>query len=321
MDRATPGTRAPESGTETDAGSAAGTGAAADAGRGAAADAAEPTAAERLAAPLAEAVERYDALGWPRPDAMLVSGSGLAVDLGASPYGPVPLQELVPFPIHGIAGHPLTVELLRPREGFHVLYQRGRLHSYQGHDAHETVFPVRLGRLLGATTLVMTNAAGGVDPELRPGDLVVVEDHVNLTGLNPLRGELPADWGPRFPDMVEAYDAGLRRLARATAEGLGIELRTGVYGGVAGPSYETPAEVRMLQGIGVHVTGMSTVLEVIAARHLGMRVLVISFVSNAGAGVTGEPLDHDEVLAAGAEAAALLRTLLGELLRRPELGG
>lgn len=272
-----------------------------------------------FAGPLDEGVRRYDALGWPRPEVLLVSGSGLAVDLDGAAAGPLPLQELVPFPIHAVEGHPLEVVLLAPPGGRPTLYQRGRLHSYQGYSAAETVYPVRLARLLGATTLVMTNAAGGLDPALSPGDLVLVEDHLNLTGLNPLRGQLPPAWGVRFPDMLTAYDPGLRALAREKAAELGIELRSGVYAGVAGPSYETPAEVRMLHRLGGHVTGMSTVLEVIAARQMGMRVLVVSLVSNAAAGVTDRALDHDEVLAAATAAAGKIRRLLGALLADPRL--
>jgi len=270
---------------------------------------------------LDEAVARYEALGWPRPEALLVSGSGLTVDLAGAGRAPVPLQDLLPFPIHAVVGHPLDVLLLEPAGGRPVLYQRGRLHSYQGYDAAETVFAVRLARLLGAKTLLMTNAAGGLDPAFSPGDLVLVEDHLNLTGLNPLRGDLPAAWGPRFPDMLTAYDPDLRELAREKAGELGIALGGGVYAGMAGPSYETPAEVRMLRLLGAHLAGMSTVLEVIAARHMGMRCLVVSLVSNAGAGVTDQPLDHEEVLAAGAAAAEKISRLLAALLADPRLVG
>jgi purine-nucleoside phosphorylase len=277
---------------------------------------------EDFAGPLQEGVRRYEALGWPRPQALLVSGSGLAVDLAGAAAAAEPLQRVVPFPIHAVEGHPLELVPLDVSQGGGartVLYQRGRLHSYQGYSAAQTVFPVRLARLLGAETLVMTNAAGGLDPELSPGDLVLVEDHLNLSGLNPLRGQLPPDWGPRFPDMLTAYDPGLRALAREKAAELGIELTPGVYAGVAGPSYETPAEVRMMHAMGAHVTGMSTVLEVIAARQMGMRVLVLSLVSNAAAGVTDQVLDHEEVLAAAGQSAEKIRRLLGALLADPRL--
>jgi purine-nucleoside phosphorylase len=271
------------------------------------------------AADLEAALARYRRLGWPAPDVALVSGSGLAVDLGAPVAGPLPLRDLLPFPIHAVVGHPLTVELLAPRPDRHVLYFRGRLHGYQGYDPHQTVLPVRLARRLGAGVLLMTNAAGGVRTDLAPGDLVLVEDQLNLSGASPLRGDLPADWGPRFPDLVGAFDPALRALAREAAAGLGLSLRAGVYAGLAGPAYETPAEVRMLRTLGADVTGMSTVLEVIAARHLGMRCRVLSLVSNQAAGVAPEPLTHDEVLAAGRAAAGALVRLLGALLADPRL--
>jgi purine-nucleoside phosphorylase len=274
-------------------------------------------AAELLDATL----DRWEGLGWPAPDLLLVSGSGLAVDLGEPLRGPVPLGELLPFPTEGIEGHPMEVALLEPIPGRRALYHRGRVHGYQGHPPAEVVAHVRLAGHLGARTLVMTNAAGGLDPDHRPGDLVAVSDHLNLTGWNPLHGGVPAEWGPRFPDMVGAYDPELRRLLHAKAEELGIALREGVYAGLAGPSYETPAEVRMLQTLGANLAGMSTVQEVIAARHLGMRCGVVSLVTNPAAGVTGEPLDHDEVLEAGREAAGRVRSLLTALLRDPAAYG
>jgi purine-nucleoside phosphorylase len=265
------------------------------------------------------AVERFDLLGWPRPKVAVVSGSGLAVDLGERTHGPVQLEFLLPFPTHAIDGHPHAVEILHPLPDRPVLYFKGRLHSYQGYSASDTVFPVRLAALLGAEALVMTNATGGLQPDQRPGDLVLIRDHINLTGLNPLRGQLPPEWGPRFPDMTHAYDQGLRELALRTAGELGIPLTEGVYTGLAGPSYETPAEVRMLRTLGGDIAGMSTVLEVLAARHMGLRCLAISMVSNPAAGLSTAPVTHDEVLAAGRAAAAKLQGLLGALLRAPEL--
>ena len=279
-----------------------------------------PSAAvDDLRRPLEEAVARWDRLGWPRPAVALVSGSGLGFDLAPPAHGPVPLADLIPFPVHAVEGHPLSVEVLLPRPGRAVLYQRGRLHSYQGYDAHETVFPVRLAARLGARALLFTNAAGGVRPGLAPGDLVLLRDQINLTGLNPLRGQLPPEWGPRFPDMSRAYDPALAALARAAAAGLGIPLEEGVYAGVAGPSYETPAEVRMLAMLGGDVTGMSTALEVIAARHMGLRCLGISLVANAAAEEGAPPIDHADVLAAGRRAGEALARLLAALLAHPAL--
>ncbi|HLE85515.1 MAG TPA: purine-nucleoside phosphorylase [Thermoanaerobaculia bacterium] len=266
------------------------------------------------AAALEAAVAAWDRRGWPRPRVLLVSGSGLAVDLYPPSHGPEPLAELLPFPVHAIEGHAHGVELILPRPDLPVLYLRGRLHAYQGYDPLQTVFPIRLAALLGARTLVMTNAAGGLTGGLEAGQLVLVRDHLNLTGLSPLRGRLPAAWGPLFPDLSQAYDRRLRRLALARAADLGLALGEGVYAGVAGPSYETPAEVRMLALLGADLVGMSTVLEVIAARHMGLSCLVFSLVSNLGAGVADQPLDHDEVIAAGLGAREDLSRLLRAIL-------
>jgi purine-nucleoside phosphorylase len=272
-----------------------------------------------LTQPLKEAVERWDALDWPRPTVALVSGSGLGVDLGERLRGPIGLDYFLPFPLHAVAGHAHEVELLLPRPDRPVLYQRGRLHSYQGYSAHEVVFPVRLAALLGVRLFLQTNATGGLQPGLLPGDLVLIRDQINLSGLNPLRGDLPPEWGPRFPDMSNAFDPAAAALGKALAAELAIPLKEGVYIGLAGPSYETPAEVRMLAGLGGDVTGMSTVLEVIAARHMGLRCLVLSLVSNAAAGVGAAPIDHAEVLAAGEKAAEKLQRLLTALLAHPDL--
>jgi purine-nucleoside phosphorylase len=258
-------------------------------------------------------------LGWPAPGVALVSGSGLAVDLDLPSAGRVPLQKLIPWPIHAVAGHPLEVEVLQPAGVPPVVYFRGRLHTYQGYTAAQAVFPVRLAALLGAKVLLLTNAAGAVAERLRPGQLALVTDHLNLTGLNPLTGTPPESWGPRFPDMVDAYDQRLRELLRGHAAAIGLELAEGVYGGLAGPAYETPAEVRMMRTLGADLVGMSTVLEVIAARHLGVRCACISLAANPGAGMVAELLDHEEVLAAGRAAATHLGRLFEHLLVDPAL--
>jgi len=267
-----------------------------------------------LARELDAAVERWRSLGRPAPEVAVVAGSGLSVDLGDSVAGPDPLAGWLPFPVRAVAGHGHTLELLEPTPGRHVLYFRGRVHAYQGYDAAQVVFAVRFAALLGAKTLVMTNAAGGIRPEWPAGTLVAISDHLNLSGRNPLYGEPPSGWGPRFPDMIGAYDPALRRLAREEAAGLGFELEEGVYAGLAGPSYETPAEIRMLRAMGADLAGMSTVLEIIAARHMGVRCLGFSLVSNPAAGVTDDPLDHDDVLRVGGEAAGRLGALLRALL-------
>lgn len=268
---------------------------------------------------LAKAVARWRELGRPTPEVALVAGSGLSVDLGTPIAGPEPLADWLPFPVLSVPGHRHEIELLELPTGRRVLYFRGRIHGYQGYSPAEVVFPIRLAALLGTRTLVMTNAAGGVRPEWPAGTLAVVSDQLNLTGGNPLAGDPPADWGARFPDMLDAFDPDLRAVARQRARDLGFELAEGVYAGLNGPSYETPAEVRMLRTLGADLVGMSTVHEVIAARHMGMKCLVLSLVANPGAGVTDAPLHHAEVLEAGQAAASRVKGLLAALLADPAL--
>ena len=275
--------------------------------------------ADPLGEPLKTAVESWDALGWPRPQAALVSGSGLGVELGEPERGPIDLSYFLPFAAHPLPGHAHEVELLRPRPDRAVAYFRGRLHAYQGYDAHQTVFPVRFAARLGARVLVLTNASGALRPDLPAGALVSVRDHLNLTGLNPLRGQLPPEWGPRFPDLTAAYDERLAALARRLAGEQGLTLGDAIYAGLLGPSYETPAEVRMLRGLGADLAGMSTVLEVIAARQMGLAVLCLSLVANPAAGLATAPLSHEEVLATAKAGAASLRQLLKALIESPDL--
>src|SRR5258708_11253455 len=277
-----------------------------------------------LAESIKTAVESWDSLGWPRPQVALVSGSGLGVALGEPERGPIDLSYFLPFAAHPVEGHQHQVELLQPLPDRRVVYLRGRLHAYQGYDAHQTVFPVRLAAQLGARTLILTNASGALRAGRRPGDLALVRDHLNLTGLNPLRGELPPEWGPRFPDMSAAYDPRLAALAHRLAAEQGLELAEGIYAGLLGPSYETPAEVRMLAALGADLAGMSTLLEIIAARHLGLACLCLSLVSNAAAGLEppaagGGVLSHADVLAAARAGGARLQRLLGSLIASPEL--
>ncbi len=268
---------------------------------------------------LEHSLSAYAELSWPKPHLVVVTGSGLGVGLGEPRRGPIPLQQLLPFAIHGVVGHAHAVELLEPIPGRFALYFRGRLHAYQGYDAHQTVLPVRLAAALGAQALLATNAAGGLDPTYQPGELKVVCDHLNLTGLNPLRGELPEAWGPRFPDMTDAYDPTLRQRLIQLGRELGVALGEGVYAGLLGPSYETPAEVRMLSRLGADLVGMSTVLETIAARHMGVRCAALSLVTNLAAGVTERPLDHHEVLDEGRAAAEGVANLLKTALADPQI--
>jgi purine-nucleoside phosphorylase len=267
-----------------------------------------------LSRQLSAAVELWRSRNWPIGDVLLVGGSGLSVDLGKPIWGPTDLADVLPFASDAIVGHALSIEVMRAPSGGHVLFQRGRLHAYQGYSPAQVVFTVRLARLLGAHTLVVTNAAGGIYENARPGDLALICDHLNFTGLNPLRGALPPEWGPRFPDLSCAYDAGLRRRAREIAAAQRLELREGVYAGMLGPSYETPAEVEALRRLGGDLVGMSTVLEVIAARHMGMRCLGLSLVTNPAAGSSTGTLDHDDVLEVSLALASPVQKLLTALL-------
>ncbi|MEJ2583149.1 MAG: purine-nucleoside phosphorylase [Acidobacteriota bacterium] len=201
-----------------------------------------------------------------------------------------------------------------PGESLMVL--NGRFHLYQGYPPKEVVSPVLLAGLLGAEVMIATNATGSLEPEIEPGSIVVVTDHINLQGSNPLVGEWGAAFGPQFPDMSEAYDPELRKLARAAAAETGFPVHEGVYVALLGPSFETPAEIQMLRAAGGTVVGMSTVPEVIAARHMGMRVLVLSFAANPAAGLVDRPLTHTEVLEEGAKAAARMADLIGLLVSR-----
>jgi purine-nucleoside phosphorylase len=268
---------------------------------------------------LEQAVARWRTLGRPAPDIALVAGSGLSVELGSPVAGPEPLAEWLPFPVLPVPGHRHELELLEIPDGRCVLYFRGRIHGYQGYAPGEVVFPIRFAALLGAKVLLMTNAAGGVRPQWQAGTLAAISDQLNLTGTSPLFGAPPAAWGARFPDMADAFDPGFRKLAKQVARAIGVDLEEGVYAGLNGPSYETPAEVRMLQTLGADLVGMSTVHEIIAARHLGMKCLVLSLVANPAAGVTDAPLHHEEVLAAGRAAAERIKALLWALLADPGL--
>jgi purine-nucleoside phosphorylase len=197
-----------------------------------------------------------------------------------------------------------------------VVAMQGRAHGYEGWSADDVAFGARVLCGLGVKLLLVTNAAGGVNPSYAPGDLVRITDHLNLSGLNPLVGENDDKVGPRFPDLSQAYDAELGALLEQVAVERGIPLRAGVYACMLGPSYETPAEIRMLRLLGADVVGMSTVPEVIAARHMGTRVVGISVVTNLAAGLSRQPLSHAEVQETGARVEARLTTLVTGFLSR-----
>jgi purine-nucleoside phosphorylase len=236
------------------------------------------------------------------PDIALVLGSGL------SPYAStlvdattIAYPEIPGWPQVGVAGHAgklvighVPAERATGRSPV-VAALAGRVHMYEGHSPQDVVFPIRVIMSLGAHTVVLTNAAGGISPTLSPGDLCAISDHINLQGRSPLTGPNDDTMGPRFPDMTAAYDPELRAIAHDAAARAGTTLREGVYAALIGPSYETPAEIRMLRALGADLVGMSTVPETIAARHMGARVLGISCVTNLAAGISPSVLSHAEV--------------------------
>ncbi len=266
---------------------------------------------ERLAL-LEAAVRRRSALV-PRLGIVLGSGlGGLAGEL-TEPVA-IPFSELPGWPAASAPGHAGRL-LLGRLEGLPVVMLQGRLHLYEGHDPVLVVQPVLLMGRLGAAAILLTNASGGINPTFTAGTLMVIADHLNLTGRTPLLGPNADELGPRFPDLTEVYAAALRERLHAAGRAEGIELAEGVYAGLLGPSYETPAEVRMLRTLGADAVGMSTVLEAIAARWAGLPVCAVSLVTNPGAGYTGEPLTHEEVLTAGAEAGPRLARVIRRFVR------
>jgi purine-nucleoside phosphorylase len=249
-----------------------------------------------------------------RPKIALVLGSGLGAfadeltDATRIPYGKIPN-----FPRSTAVGH-AGVLAIGKVGGIAVAAMQGRVHLYEGYSAREVAFALRVFGRLGIRSAILTNAAGGINTEFKQGALVVIRDHINLQGVNPLIGPNDERFGPRFPDMTQAYWRSYRDIALAEAKKLGMEAQEGVYAALPGPSYETPAEIRYLRTIGADLVGMSTVPEVIAANHVGIRVLGISCVTNMAAGVLDRPLDHSEVLETGermkGQFIALLRAVL-----------
>jgi purine-nucleoside phosphorylase len=258
-----------------------------------------------------------------KPKIGLVLGSGMG-GLVREVEEPdiIPYEGIPHFPVPTVEGHPGEL-FIGMMEGEAVMVMRGRTHYYEGYSMGQIAIPIRAMQLLGIKILIVTNAAGGLNPNFEVGDLMLITDHINLIGMagfSPLRGPNDPLLGPRFPDMSKAYDLELRELALRVAESLGISLREGVYICLAGPSYETPAEIRFLRKIGADAVGMSTVPEVIVARHAGMRVLGISGISNIAIAEPEEErkTTHEEVLEAGKVIVPKLTALLKGVIR--ELG-
>lgn len=230
------------------------------------------------------------------PEIGLILGSGLGV-LADEIENPIRVSyaDIPNFPISTVAGHAGKL-VFGELQGKQVVAMQGRFHFYEGYTMEKVTFPVRVMKLLGVKTLIVTNAAGGVNESFRPGDLMLITDHINFMGTNPLIGPNDERFGARFPDMSAAYNKELISLAKEVASSLKLDIKEGVYVGNTGPAYETPAEVRMARIIGGDAVGMSTVPEVIVANHCGLKVLGISCITNMGTGILNQPLSHEEVI-------------------------
>lgn len=253
----------------------------------------------------------------PAVGVVLGSGLGAFADELRDPVT-IPYDELPHWPVSTAVGHAgkLVAGYI---DDAPVVVLSGRAHLYEGYTPQQATFATRVLRTLGAHSMVFTNAAGGINLSYSQGALVAISDHINLQGSNPLTGPNDDHWGPRFPDMSEAYSIAYRAIAREAAQNLGFHLPEGVYAALAGPNYETPAEIRYLRAIGADLVGMSTVPEVIVANHMGMRVLAISCVTNMAAGVLDQKIDHEEVLETGRQVRARFTALLKSVL--PKLKG
>jgi len=242
----------------------------------------------------------------------IVLGSGLgafAEDLEHPvliPYGEIP-----GFAHATVEGHAGRL-VIGSAEGVNVAAMQGRFHFYEGYRLEDVTFPIRVLKLLGVRTLILTNAAGSLNTELSPGSLMVISDHINLMGVNPLIGPNDERFGPRFPDLTSTYEPALQTIVIEEAKAVDVEMRRGVYAALSGPSYETPAEIHMVRTLGADAVGMSTVPEAIVARHMDMQVIGISCITNLAAGVSNRPVDHSQVIATGER----VRVQFTELIRR-----
>ena len=230
----------------------------------------------------------------PELGVILGSGLGAFADLVLEKQV-ISYKDIPHFPISTVEGHAGQL-VFGKVQGRSVVVMQGRFHYYEGYTMHDVTFPIRVMQVLGVTGLVVTNAAGGINPDFHPGDLILIKDHLNMMGDSPLRGANLSSLGPRFPDLSEAYNRNWRQKALVIARELGINPQEGVYAAMSGPNYETPAEIRFLRSSGADMVGMSTVPEVIVANHGGMQVLGISCVTNMAAGILGQKLSHVEVM-------------------------
>ncbi len=229
------------------------------------------------------------------PNIAVVLGSGLGDFVqNFKSHQSIPYSEIPNFPQTSVQGHEGTLHLVE-WENKKIALLQGRVHAYEGNDLSEVVFPVRVMGAWGVKNLILTNASGGINTQYKPADIVMISDHLNLSGNNPLIGENISELGPRFPDMSDAYSTELRKIILKACKEEGISLQTGVYAGLMGPCYETPAEIKMLRTLGADMVGMSTVSEAIAANHMGIKVIGLSCITNMAAGILNQKLSHEEV--------------------------
>ena len=250
-----------------------------------------------------------------KPELALILGSGLgaiADTIKEAEY--YNYSEIPGFPVSTVEGHAGRL-VIGKLEGKVVVAMQGRFHYYEGYNMQEVTFPVRVMKLIGCEKLIVTNAAGAVNANYTPGDLMIITDHINFSGANPLVGRNLNEFGTRFPDMSDAYDKALRVEVKKIASSLGMELREGVYAMFSGPTYETPAEIRMARTFGADAVGMSTVPEVIIAKHSGLQVVGISCMTNMAAGILDQPLNHEEVMETSEKVRANFIKLMQNIIK------
>ena len=251
-----------------------------------------------------------------RPDICIILGSGLGGYADTFSHAQVmPYSEIPGFPVSTVPGHAGRL-VFGQKHGVSIACMQGRFHCYEGYSAEETVIPLRALIKLGIKKLLITNAAGGVNTEFSAGDIMIINDHINFTFLNPLVGKNMDDFGPRFPDMTYAYDKPLMAALRNAADENDIAVREGVYAMMKGPSFETPAEIRALRMLGADAVGMSSVPEIIAAAHAGVKSCALSCITNMAAGIQNCPLTHEEVMETGRIAADDIKTIIDGFIRR-----
>lgn len=250
----------------------------------------------------------------PRIGVVLGSGLGAFADQFEEAVT-IPYQEIPGFGRSTAEGHAGQL-VIGKIEQVPLLAMKGRLHYYEGYSLEEVTFPVRTFKLLGLKTIILTNASGGINVQLSPGTLMVITDHLNLMSANPLRGSNDERFGPRFPDMSAVYSPELQQIVMEEAREINLDVRRGVYAALAGPSYETPAEIHLMRNFGADAVGMSTVPEAIVARHMDLEVLGISCITNLAAGVSDEPINHEDVMATGVRVSATFAQLLKRVVVR-----